>query len=120
MTNHKFGFSAGRVHARVVRPLSVILTSSATIDMNVDKGEIFLLTPGETATINASGIKANVGQRVDLIITTSGSSSYTLTFGTNFLANGTLATGVTTAKKFVVSFVSNGTTLIEISRTTAL
>lgn len=60
------------------------------------------------------------GQRKTLIVLTSGTSSYTLTFGTGFKTTGTLATGTVTAKVFVVNFVSDGTSLIETSRTTAM
>jgi hypothetical protein len=122
MANHKFGFSNGVVKARYVNPALVALTASGTdaIDLNAGKGEVFKLTPTGSANINASGITANVGQRVTLIILTSGTNSYTMTFNTNFLSTGTLATGVTSAKTFVVDFVSNGTKLIEVSRTTAM
>ena len=105
-----------------MRPALVNLTAVSTnaIDLNCSKGEVFKLTPTGSANINASGIEGNVGQRVTLIILTSGTNSYTLTFNTNFLSTGTLASGATTAKTFVIDFVSNGTTLIEVSRTTAM
>lgn len=122
MANNKFGINSGVVHARRVTPTINVLTASSTTDitLNVSKGEVFKLTPTGSANINASMITANVGQRVTLIVLTSGSNSYTMTFNTNFLTTGTLATGVTTAKTFVIDFVSNGTTLIEVSRTTAM
>lgn len=122
MVNNKFGINSGVVHAKRVTPAIVSLTASSTnaVVLNASKGEIFKLTPTGTCNINASEITANVGQRVTLIVLTSGSSSYVLTFNTNFLSTGTLTTGATTAKTFVVDFVSNGTTLIEVSRTTAM
>jgi hypothetical protein len=55
-----------------------------------------------------------------VIIVTSGSTSRTVTFGTGFKSTGTLATGATANRRFVLSFVSDGTNLIEISRTTAI
>jgi hypothetical protein len=55
-----------------------------------------------------------------VIVTTSGTSSFVLTFSTNFKAAGTLATGTVTAKVFQVSFMCNGTTAIEQSRTAAM
>jgi hypothetical protein len=60
------------------------------------------------------------GTTVKLIILTSGVTSYTLTFGTGFKATCTLATGTTSARYFVVEFVSDGTYLIETSRTVAI
>lgn len=122
MANNKFGINSGVVHARRVTPTINVLTASGTTDitLNVSKGEVFKLTPTGSANINASMITANVGQRVTLIVLTSGTNSYTMTFNTNFLSTGTLTTGGTSAKTFVIDFVSNGTTLIEVSRTVAM
>jgi hypothetical protein len=73
----------------------------------------------ETSSIGAAGMIA--GQYVDIIITTSGTSSYTITFGTGFkTGTATLATGTISGKKFLVHYVSDGTSLIELSRTAAL
>lgn len=95
-----------------------IITAGATPTLNCALGDVFTLTPGEAENISASNLTA--GQRINLIITTSGVTSYTLTFGTNFKSTGTLATGTVTAKIFVVSFVSDGTNLSETCRTTAM
>lgn len=67
-----------------------------------------------TSTVPAIGIETT------LIVLTSGVTSYTLTFGTGFKSQGTLATGTVTAKYFVLKFISNGTNLLEISRTLAM
>lgn len=94
----------------------VALTSAATIALTATKS-IQTLTPAHTATINC----ASVGQgALYLVITTSGTNSYTLTFGTGFKSTGTLATGASSGKVFVVQFVSDGTTYHEVSRTTAM
>jgi hypothetical protein len=76
-------------------------------------GDFHTITPGVTGNVNA-GAAGAVGQRMTLFIT-----SYTLTFNTNFKSTGTLATGTTSAKVFILEFVSNGTTWAEVSRTTA-
>ena len=86
--------------------------------LNCALGDVFTLTPAEAESINATNLAA--GQRVDVVITTSGTNSYTLTFNTNFKTTGTLATGATSGKVFVVAFVSDGTNLIEVARTTAM
>jgi hypothetical protein len=49
-----------------------------------------------------------------------GASSRTVTFGTGFASTGTLATGTTATRRFVVRFISDGTRLLEVSRTTAI
>lgn len=67
-----------------------------------------------TTTVAAAGATASV------IIVSSGTSSRTVTFGTGFKTTGTLATGTTSGVTFVVRFVSDGTNMIETSRTTAM
>jgi hypothetical protein len=67
-----------------------------------------------TTTVPAAGVMCSV------TIVTSGTSSFTVTFGTGFKPAGTLATGTTTARAFVVNFRSNGTILREMGRTAAM
>lgn len=100
---------------------STALTSSATIALDAAPlyGNIYTLTPAHTATINLTNPKA--GKPLWLYITTSGTTSYTLTFGTNFRSAGTLATGTVDAKIFLVKFLCvDGTNFVEESRTVAL
>ncbi len=106
------------ISAKRVSTTVSALTAGSTVTLNCALGDVFTLTPAQAETINATNISA--GQRVNLVVTTSGTTSYTLTFGTNFKSTGTLATGTTTGKVFVVSFVSDGTNLNEVSRTTAM
>lgn len=74
------------------------------------------ITPTGAATFNASGGVA--GQIATFLITTSGTSSFTLTWGTNFRKVGTLATGTVSARFFSVTFLCvNGTIWQEIART---
>ncbi len=91
-------------------------TGTMTVNMTT---ETITITPTNACTFNASG--GVVGQRATFVITTSGTSSFTLTWGTNFRSTGTLATGTTTAKVFTVSYLcTNATpTWVETSRTTA-
>ncbi len=102
--------------ANVVIPVSA---SNAT-SMDCSKGDVFTYVPTENTTITAKNIAP--GQRVSIQFTTSGTSSFTITFGTGFLTTGTLATGTTSAKVFVVCFEADpsGTSLKETSRTTAM
>jgi hypothetical protein len=55
-----------------------------------------------------------------IIIVTSGTTSFTITFGSGFKTTGTLATGTVTARTFTINFVSDGTNMIEMSRTVAM
>jgi len=94
------------------------LATSGTVTLNPRYNDLFTCIPAGNITLNA--MNAPVGQRIALVVTTAGTTSYTITFGTNFKTTGTLATGTVTAKVFVVNFVGDGTNFNEISRTTAM
>ena len=90
-------------------------TGAMTVSMTTD---IVTITPTGACTFNASG--GTTGRLLTFSITTSGASSFTLTWGTNFRKVGTLATGATTARFFAVTFrCLNGTIWQEIGRTAA-
>jgi hypothetical protein len=75
------------------------------------------VTPNATATYTSTVPPA--GTMVALILATVNSSSYTITFGTGFKSNGTIvASG--TGKFNTLSFISDGTYLIELSRVTSI
>jgi hypothetical protein len=76
------------------------------------------VTPTANATYTTTVPAA--GTRLTLIVLTSGTSSYTITFGTGFKTTGTLATGTVTARYFMISFVSDGTNVLETARTVAI
>ena len=108
----------GFVTAKKLRSTKAALTPGATVAMDLALGDSFTLTPAQDCTINASNIES--GRMIVVEVVTSGTNSYTLTFGTGFKSTGTLATGTTTAKKFGLLFYSDGTDLIELLRTAAL
>ena len=100
---------------------SKTLTAASTVSFAPTAStSVFLLTPGEAETINAVTTNAIAGRVYYLRILTSGTTSRTLTFSTNFKTTGTLATGTTDAKTFVISFLFDGTNFCEVSRTTAM
>jgi hypothetical protein len=76
------------------------------------------VTPNATATYTSTVPLA--GSIVVLSVLTSGVTSYTITFGTGFKSTGTLATGTVSARYFNLTFVSDGTNLIETARTVAI
>ena len=104
------------MQAYLLNPFTVLANGTTAIafatNFNVQ------VTPTATATFTTTVPAAGI--KVHLIILTSGATSYTITFGTGFRTTGTLATGTTTARYFVLSFISDGTTLTEFSRTTAM
>lgn len=92
-------------------------TPSTTGVMTVEMiNDIITCTPTGDMTLNA--IHGRIGQIVTFHFTTSGTSSYTITFGTNFRKTGTLATGTTSARFFSITFrCIDGTIWSEIART---
>lgn len=94
------------------------LTPGTTVSVDFSTATIFTLTPAQTETINATNCTA--GETGTIVITTSGTTSYTLTFSTNFKAASTLATSTTTGKVFTISFRCNGSTATEMGRTAAM
>lgn len=88
-------------------------TGTMTVSMTT---RLVTITPTGDCTFNA-GSGGLVGQRLTFLITTSGTTSRILTFGTSFHKTGTLATGTTSARFFTVTFISDGTIWWEQCRT---
>ena len=89
-----------------------------TADQQLDRYTVVQNTISADVTMTSR--VATLGSRADIIIVTSGITSRTVTFGTGFKTTGTLATGTVINKTFVISFVSNGSFMIETSRTVAM
>jgi hypothetical protein len=98
------------------------LATTTPVDISTvsSAGDVIPYTPTQSATINAASMTGTGGRTIRLVVTTSGTSSYTITFGTNFKTTGTLATDTVSGKVFVVTFVSDGVNWNEVSRTTAM
>jgi Collagen triple helix repeat (20 copies) len=92
--------------------------ANGTTAMAFGTNDSVKVTPTATATYTSTVPAA--GKRVTLIVLTSGTSSFTITFGTGFKPTGTLATGTVAARVFVLTFVSDGSNLYEASRTAAM
>jgi hypothetical protein len=106
-------------HVALVAPNTATPATTGTMTLTMTGKKLFTITPTGACTFNASGGFA--GQAVNIIVTTSGTTAYVLTFGTNFKAAGTLSTGTVTAKVFQVSFVcKDGTLWVEEGRTAAM
>lgn len=105
----------------VLTPITVTGTP-ATQALDATLGQTFTLasSPSGTATTTITAPSAPVGATVRLIINTTTAFATTITFGTGFRTTGTLNTGTVASKTFVVQFVGDGTSLIEVSRTTAI
>lgn len=101
------------------RPPKVISpTEAATMSIDPTLAPIFTWVPTQAETVNVTS-PGKPGQQMTWIINTSGASSFNVTPGTN-TRSAVLATGVTTAKRFLIKFESDGTVWNEFSRTAAL
>ena len=108
--------SAGHTHA-AASPTYALLANGATA-MDFATNSAVKVTPTANATYTTTVPAA--GHVRHLIVLTSGTTSRTITFGSGFKPTATLATGTTTARVFVLTFVSDGANLYEASRTVAM
>ena len=95
-----------------------ITHANGTLALAFASDGVCKVTPTATGTFTTTVPPA--GTRCTLIILTSGVTSFTMTFGTGFKTTGTLATGTVTARHFMFQFISDGTSLLECSRTVAI
>lgn len=93
-------------------------TDTGTFDVRMTN-PVITLTPTGDCTLNAVG--GSAGDLVTFAVTSAGTTSYTVTFGTNFKSTGTLATGTVDAQLFTALFQClDGTTWAELARTGAM
>ena len=111
-------FSTGSITSTGQIAGSYSLLANGATAMALGTNSVAKVTPTGNATYTTT--VAPAGARATVIILTSGTTSYTITFGGNFKSTGTLATGTVSGKIFVVSFVSDGTNMIETGRTVAI
>jgi hypothetical protein len=91
-------------------------TYASSIAIDTTAANNFFITTTSAvgnATITSPNINPQ-GQQIQIVITGDASAIRTITFGTGFLATGTLATVV--SKTSVVDFTSNGTAYVETGR----
>lgn len=98
-------------------PVYAVLANGATA-MGFGTADVVKVTPTANATYTTTVPAA--GKEVHLIVLTSGTTSRTITFGAGFKPVGTLATGTVSARVFVLAWISDGTSLYEVSRTAAM
>jgi hypothetical protein len=104
--------AGGQIRSSTVTPLT-IATGAATI--NVSAGQLF--TMSATASVTLAITNPVAGAQVFLIITNSGATAKTVTFGTNIRGLGTLTTGASGGEVYTINFVCDGTALYEFART---
>lgn len=90
---------------------AVPVTPAASIDLTnyILTANYLTLTPTGDTVLNASTPPTTTtAEDFTLIITTSGTNSYNINFGTNFSSAGTLATGTVSGVSYAVLFTWNG------------
>lgn len=93
---------------------STVVTVPATsgnVALNPAAGGVFLYTPTLGGTITAISVVA--GQKISFLILTAGTTSFNITFGTNFRATGVISTGSVASKYIGLDFVSDGTNYVQ-------
>jgi len=106
------------VTASVTMTDGFVTLAAGTLALAFASKGVVQVTPNATGTFTTTVPAA--GTRCTLIVLTSGTISYTMTFGTGFKTTGTLATGTVSARYFIFQFISDGTSVIEASRTVAI
>jgi len=91
-------------------PRRIALTPGANVAIDASLGFIYTLTPNQATAITVTNAGSSPFR---LILTTSGTSSYTLTFSTGFTGVSTYATGTTSGITCSLGFVGVGTTVRE-------
>ena len=95
---------------------TTLTTGATAMDFAINSS--VKVTPDADATYTTTVPPA--GATRTLIFLTNGTTSRTITFGAGFKSTGTLATGITSARVFVVQWISDGTNLYEAGRTAAM
>lgn len=98
--------------------ISFSATGANTAAQNLAVNKLTTVTISADTTLTTTVPK--VGSTAYVIVITSGTTSRTVTFGTGFKSTGTLSTGTSADRRFVFQFISDGTNLVEVSRTAAI
>jgi hypothetical protein len=93
------------------------LSTTGTVSLDASLSDVFTLVPTGDITLNATNIPAGT---VAIRIQTSGTTSWNITFNTNFKSTGVLATGTVSGKTFTILFVGDAVNLCEVARSTAM
>lgn len=100
----------------------VVLTPAAVINfspggsLSGGQTKLFTLVPAQAETLNGNGNAVQVGTTVRLEITSSGTTTYRVSFGANFTGIGSLDTGGVTGITWMLDFLWDGTNFVELSR----
>lgn len=100
------------------RPTLALLGSNTSVSFDPHASDVFTITPSTSLTIVPTAITN--GGRITIVVKTSGTTSYTITFGSGFTASSTLSTGTVSGVYFTITFAGDGVNLREVGRTAAM
>ena len=114
----QFYVSNHMLHINTNYPAVSSITASATPSVDLSAASLFSDTPtdNEDQTITGTGADTIAGAVTSLKFIATGSADETITFGTGFISQGTLTVDTTAARYWVVTFVSDGTSWVEMCR----
>ena len=98
--------------------VSFTATGTNAVEQNLSVNKLTTVVISADTTLTTTVPKVCASAYV--IVITSGTTSRTVTFGTGFKTTGTLATGTSADRRFVFHFISDGTNLVEVSRTASI
>lgn len=123
LLQHVFNGTSGHNHdgtnSRKLRKVTALTPAgSEIITMSASAENLFTITPTRSEIIMTT--TGGEGDSALFRVLTTGSESYAITWGSGFKSSGSLTTGTTPSKKYVVEFVNDGVDWLELKRTTAL
>jgi ribosomal protein L7Ae-like RNA K-turn-binding protein len=98
--------------------VSFTATGTNAVEQNLSVNKLTTVVISADTTLTTTVPKVCASAYV--IVITSGTTSRTVTFGTGFKTTGTLSTGTSADRRFVFHFISDGTNLVEVSRTASI
>lgn len=78
--------------------------------------QVYTLVPAQNEVLNFDNNGVITGQQVQIVLTSSGTTSYSVAFNAGVTGASTIYTGTTTAISQNLFFYYNGTTFVELSR----
>lgn len=95
---------------------TAINDSFPVLDLTAVSNETWTYTPTQDTVLTTTA--SPFGRRMTILLTTSGTTSYTVTFGGGFQSSGPIVTGSVSGVLYTISFVGDGTNMNEVERLT--
>ena len=104
-------------HTATVVAISPTATAAS---FNPISSDVFTITPTGSITLTVLASNIPSGIIISIVIKTSGTTAYTISFGSGFTAVGTLTTVNLDGRYYTITFACDGVNLREVARTAAM